>query len=350
MTRPGDPLKYSLIPAVVVALCTGCLGNFDEELYMAGLSGELADVCGLSAPLLRFPPGERSFEFDVDTRGATDTTREVVECTGNAQGGPEVFISINAETGQHWHFHVDVDPFENRSTANPAVYVLGDDCDERACSVGDGLDLCAAGADEHFTFIPETTDRYIVAFDSPDSGFQGRVLAFRTVCGDGERDHSENCDDGNTVSGDGCSERCLTELSGAAPTEVEVNDDIFSANLVDVSGGAVTVRATLNKLCEVDVFAIEVPEGGSIRATLAGDGGTSCPADLIDTRLELIERTGRGPSLIATGAVVSGDTCPSIGAAQARANNLPAGTYYVAASVLRDRPDTLQYELTLSTE
>jgi len=341
----------------------GCTGNFDESLYMTdagppevdaavtlGLTGEVANLCGADAPLLVFPEGAQQFIFDVDTNGASDTTREVSACTGRSQGGPEVFIAVDAVTDEHWHFHVDVDPFDGRATANPSVYVLRD-CDERACSVGDGLDLCSAGSDEHFTFIPSASDRYVVGFDSPSDAFQGRVLAFRTVCGDGQQDHSENCDDGNTESGDGCSADCLSELTPGSPTEIEVNDDIYSANLVDVTGGPFTVRASLDKTCESDVFAVVVPAGGgSIRASLAGNGGTACPSDLASTQLELIERPARGPSLRGTGTIATGDVCPSLGAENAFANDLAAGTYYVAVSVARDRPDTLAYELTLSVE
>ena len=342
------------------ALLTGCFGNFDESLYMidagpmidsgprVGLSGELSDVCGAEAPLLTLPEGAQVFEFDVDTRGRADTAREVSSCTGRSEGGPDLFMSVDAVAGEHLHFHVDVDPFDGRVSANPAVYVLRD-CDERACSVGDGLDLCDAGSDEHFTFIPTATDRYIVAFDSPAEGFEGRILAFRTICGDGRMDHSENCDDGNDVNGDGCDTSCRTELSGATPMEVEVNDDIYSANRVDVSGG-VSVRASLDLTCESDVFAFDVPAMGSVRASLAGMGGADCPDELATARIELIELNARGPSVLTRGTLAAGDVCPSIRVDHPAANGLAAGTYYIAISVLRDRADTLAYEVSLSLE
>src|SRR5690606_22328394 len=117
-------------------------------------------------------------------------------CTGRVQNGPDLFMAIEAEVHEHWHFHVDVAPFPGRAAADPAIYVLRG-CDERACSEGDGLDVCGAGSDEHFTFIPRATDRHVVVFDSPGDGFQGRVSVFRTICGDGRKDHSENCDDGD---------------------------------------------------------------------------------------------------------------------------------------------------------
>jgi cysteine-rich repeat protein len=59
----------------------------------------------------------------------------------------------------------------------------------------------------------------------------GGDLAFRTFmdvasCGDGTEELAEECDDGNTVSGDGCSPLCLDEFCGdGAVTVPELCDD-----------------------------------------------------------------------------------------------------------------------------
>lgn len=334
---------------VALALCaTGCF-VFDEGLYQSvpHVDGELAEVCGATAPLLYFPEGAQTHGFDVDTRGFADNAREVSGCTGRVQRGPDLFLSIDARRGEHWHFHVDVDPFDGRATANPSIYVL-DDCDERACSDGDGLDRCDAGSDEHFTFIPPADDSYVVGFDSPDeTGFEGRVLAFRTVCGDGSQDHSENCDDGNTESGDGCSAECFTELTGTTPAEVEVNDDVYSANLVVMGlGDTVNVRGGLDSICEVDVFAVEVPAGASLLAGLT-DGSGACPAQLEGATLELIELTGAGPAPRVS-AAGGGGACAAIDETDALATDLDAGTYFIRVTSLRERPDATSYRLALS--
>lgn len=343
--------------------CSGCFGLFDPTLYMGrddagiapdagpGLQGELAEICGDEAPLLHFPPGAQSFEFDVDTIGREDNTRDVTRCTGRAAGGPDVFMAIDATEGEHWHFHVDVDPFEGRASANPAIYVLRG-CDERACSDGDGLDLCGEGSDEHFTFIPRASGRHVVGFDSPDGvGFEGRILAFRTICGDGVKDHSENCDDGNTDDGDGCDAMCRSELSGARPSEIEVNDDLYAANRLLVGAGeTTTVRGSVDSLCEVDVFAVDVPEGGAILASLTGAGGAACDASLEGTSLELLEVGAAGADVRLTAQVPDGAVCPAIDADDALARGLSAGTYFLRATKLQDRPDSVPYELSVTIE
>jgi TonB family protein len=47
------------------------------------------------------------------------------------------------------------------------------------------------------------------------------------VCGDGARDASEQCDDGNAVNGDGCSSSCRIEPK--APTTRNVAPTVLSA-------------------------------------------------------------------------------------------------------------------------
>ena len=138
MTRATSMILLAAAPALLV----GCVDLFDESLYTSaqdaggpdaaiGLTGELLEVCGSDAPQLVFPEGAAAFEFDLDTRDKADNAREVSSCTGRSQGGPDLFMSIDATRGEHWHFHIDVDPFEGRDAANPAIYVLRD-CDERA--------------------------------------------------------------------------------------------------------------------------------------------------------------------------------------------------------------------------
>jgi hypothetical protein len=85
------------------------------------------------------------------------------------------------------------------------------------------------------------------------------------------------------------------------------------------------------------VFAVTVPEGGSIQAQLLSRSGTCASAP---TRLALLAPDGQTE----LGGVSSqGDTCPTIGAPQAFARALPAGTYFVQATSLA--ADPFDYQL-----
>lgn len=354
-------MAYRLLALFALALTPGCF-VFDASLYMdrdAGadastpLQGELAEICGDEAPLLTLGQGVRSYTFAVDTRGAQDMTRDVVGCTGRLQNGPDLFLAIETTPEDRWHFHVRVDP--SQGGANPSIYVL-QACDLRACDDGDGTDVCGPGSDEHFTFVPAAGSddpRYVVAFDSPDpDGFVGNVEAYRTICGDGTLEHSENCDDGNESDDDDCDSQCRTVLRGSSPLEAEVNDDIYSANALRLAAGStMNVRGEINRLCEVDVFAVEVPEGGSLSATFAAEGGGECPAVAEETTLELLELTANGqPRVRVRGSAPDGSVCPAIGTDVALARDLPAGTYYLRVAKVQERPDVLRYQLEVTLE
>lgn len=346
----------------ILALCLASPGCFvfDPSLYMnvdAGpdgaippLAGALAEACGDQAPLLSLGGEVRSHSFAVDTRGRTDDVREVSACTGRAESGPDLFLAIQGEPGERWHLHARVDP--EAGGADPAIYVLRG-CDAAACGDGDGADVCGARADEHLTFVPDAAERYVVALDSPDAeGFAGTLEAYRTVCGDGVEEHGEGCDDGNAADGDGCDAACRSELSGASVIEREVNDDVYAANRLLVGAtGAISVRGEIVRLCEVDVFAIEVPAGGSLSALVRGDGGAACPPATEGIVLELLELGAAGrPRVRVTGMAPSGSSCPEIGAAASGARELPAGTYFLRVSKVQDRPVELRYQLDVTLE
>lgn len=69
--------------------------------------------------------------------------------------------------------------------------------------------------------------------------FTGDIIAVGAVCGNSIIETGEQCDDGNTVSGDGCSSTCQTEVpsedgggGGAAVTQnIVVNPTEFNINL-----------------------------------------------------------------------------------------------------------------------
>src|SRR4029079_14788540 len=99
---------------------------------------------------------------------------------------------------------------------DPLIYVLGacNDIKRGGCRVA--MDACGRGGGEHLTFttpadaVPQD---YIIGIDSKESGGAAYGLeVYHPVCGNagntGVREHSEGCDDGDTISGDGCDSQC----------------------------------------------------------------------------------------------------------------------------------------------
>ena len=71
--------------------------------------------------------------------------------------------------------------------------------------------------------------------DPPDA--RPRVDALPVVCGDGIKVASEQCDDGNTMDGDGCSATCLNETEAFCGNGVrEAGEECDDGNLIAGDG------------------------------------------------------------------------------------------------------------------
>src|SRR5688572_4201900 len=114
--RSRCPRVVGLVASALFA--SGCF-VFDASLYMdrdagqpdAGMpsiSGELSETCADRPPQLFVPPGA-SLTFQVETLGRSDDNRETTACTGAIHNGPDLFLEIDPEEGDRWHFHVRVD-------------------------------------------------------------------------------------------------------------------------------------------------------------------------------------------------------------------------------------------------
>ena len=111
------------------------------------------------------------------------------------------------------------------------------------------------------------------------------------VCGDGIRVIAEECDDGNTVPGDGCSSTCELELA-----EVEPNQSRAGANNAALNGALV---AALDTTSDEDWFQFTAVQGATYTVALSAGQRGNCvitPTGYIaDLRLELFD--GAGSSL-----------------------------------------------------
>lgn len=282
----------------------------------------LADFCTDTVPMLEIPDGTSLARYEFDTTSLSNDLG-AIGCTGRSQPGDDGFFAVRMRSGERWHFHVrHRDPM-----SDPSIYVLST-CDERTCTAESGLDVCRTAADEHMSFVAPSTGTFFVGLDNGTTGgFAATVEIIRPTCGNTQREHSETCDDGDVESGDGCDSQCRAELASGA-SEIEVNDDWFSANVLSVvPGSTFTLSGAIGSVCEIDTFAIDVSDGGSVRASVLSGAGVSCSGAVPDMELQLLAPNGllvRG-----SGMPRDGNLCPSITDADGFATGLAAGRYYV---------------------
>ncbi len=311
-------MKPTHILLSLVALASAGCNLFDEDLYKN--AEPLSDSCSdgiAAAPITAADLEGNQITLDIDTRGLADTKRQLATCTGSLLDGPEGFLPIEMLAGEKWHFHVSVLSSEN----DPAIYVLDSGCDDRACSVGDGIDICERGTDEHLSFLAPSDGTFLLAIDTAeDGGGLYELLAARPICGDADKDHSENCEDGNTADLDGCDSECRTELLDGSE-ELEPNDDFTGANRVlGADLALVDVRGVVGSLCDFDLYALEATAGASLTVTMDGVPVACAPG----ARPEL-ELLGVDGHTVIAGSTLNANGCPELSAV-AIAN---AGVYFV---------------------
>lgn len=329
---------------------------FDERLYLdrdgggaqdGGADGggdggpttvDLADSCQGEVALLQ----SSSESVIVDTTGLDNTFDELSACLGHDALGNDGFVGVEMVAGERWHFHVKVTG--EAPTVNPSVYVL-QSCDDRSCAPGEGLDECGAGRDEHLSFVAPQADTFYVAIDSREAGGDRfELLALQPTCGDGTPEHSETCDDGDTESEDGCDNGCRAEIGKTLTPESEPNDEPLNANVIVLAGGTgvATVAAGLGERCDFDTFAVDVPAGGAIRATVSDENGAPCTGPSPPLRLTLHQPDG----FTVRGSVTGGDggDCPAITDLEPFAVGLQADEYYVRVAE-ESEPVPFRYQI-----
>jgi len=156
-------------------------------------------------------------------------------------------------------------------------------------------------------------------------------------------EHSESCDDGNTVPLDGCDPSCRAEVRETTPEEVEPNDDRYGANVVllDEDTSSLTVGATVGGRCDFDNFVVSVAEGQTLFATVNTATGMACSASAPPLTLRLLASNGM---VLGEGRTQGGNQCPSFGDGDPFATALAAGEYLVHVSTPQDE-DAFDYSL-----
>jgi cysteine-rich repeat protein len=144
------------------------------------------------------------------------------------------------------------------------------------------------------------------------------VASGRIVCGDGNRDPGEDCDDRNTQTGDGCGASCALESSESASNESTGTADAYSApgyfGRIEPAG-------------DVDVVQVVVStSASSITATVNDFSDQACRLDMMDPMVEVLAPNGL-TMLASNDDRSAGDLCSA-----ATAQNLVPGTYFVRVS------------------
>lgn len=119
----------------------------------------------------------------------------------------------------------------------------------------DVISVNAGGTDN----LAVTPDKYIEGF------FSGSAVAVAAVCGNSVIETGEQCDDGNTDSGDGCSSTCQTEVvtppsgggPGVTPLNIAVIPTEFNINLAINTNVERTIRVTNLGTTSVTVSVIQ---------------------------------------------------------------------------------------------
>ena len=194
--------------------------------------------------------------------------------------------------------------------------------DVRACET---VELCHNGVDDDRDGDKDC--------DDPDCVSEGMCA----VCGDGEVTANEQCDDGNSASGD-CCDGCRAE-SGC---EVEPNDERVEA--VTLGGTAQAERSGhIATVGDVDLYVVTVPAGSTgtlIAESHPFDDGTTCSSD-VDTLLEIRDAGGE---LVASDEDGGAGFCSRV-----TASGLAPGPIYVVVRASAFAPSgTLAYRVTTS--
>jgi cysteine-rich repeat protein len=205
----------------------------------------------------------------------------------------------------------------------------GDDSSELSCSSQTRVTLDAHAGDVYYLVIDGDykTDAGDYVLD---------VHTRQVVCGDGIRDSSERCDDGNTTDGDGCDSSCNLEASESEPNGQRSSADNYNQT---------PWIARISSASDIDYYRVNVPEGpGSIVVRTLDLGDNACAYNLMDTVVEIFDTNTNGNALLAS------DDDGGVGKCSlAVVSGLAPGNYFVKVTAAGGAsPASFPYKLDIS--
>ncbi|AKJ02042.1 RTX toxin [Archangium gephyra] len=171
---------------------------------------------------------------------------------------------------------------------------------------------------------------YYVRVSSYSSSIPAYVLRLQypALCGNGQREGSEMCDDGNLSNTDACGAYCRP----TGTPETEPNDSAATSNGLFTL--PMTVKGAIGSGSDQDVFRFTIPATADVRLELFDGSGRASCAD-IDTLLELVAPDAT--TSLATNDDGGLELCSALlPQAEPNARRLAPGTYYARVTSYGD--------------
>jgi cysteine-rich repeat protein len=162
------------------------------------------------------------------------------------------------------------------------------------------------------------------------------------TCGNGIKEGYEQCDDGNQIPNDTCSNLCKVVTN----PEVEPNNTCLTANgpTAAVTGGSAPFSGAITPVGDNDWFSFTLPATADvIFDTFDANGPGTCVAT--DTEIQVFKSdcaTPLGPAQNVGGLGACAKLNPTI---DAQVRHLPAGTYYVRVNEYQNNAALAGYTL-----
>ncbi|MCA9657536.1 MAG: hypothetical protein KC486_04280 [Myxococcales bacterium] len=244
---------------------------------LIALTTGLAGCVGTN-PFYINPTSETGDETSTTSAGET-TGATTVDTTDAANSDPGTTTDattdpVDSDAGSESDTTSDSDTGDAPYCGNGVV----DDALEEECDDGDAVDDNGCTND---CTLPACGDGILQAGEECDDGLannnNGKCVAdcHTNVCGDGYPGPDEECDDGNDKEGDGCNLQCALEMCGNGVVDADEYCDDANFNEID---GCTSLCAPTPELQEIVYVGISLPFGMPL-----GDNNndTECPGAVI---------------------------------------------------------------------
>lgn len=148
-------------------------------------------------------------------------------------------------------------------------------------------------------------------------------------CGNGNLDYEEQCDDGNTINGDGCSNECSIEFCGDGNSQIALGEQCDDGNNVPEDG------------CDAECTIEQASSASSLSASVASSDTSSASASVPSS----VASTSSSQS----SSLHSAFSDPAVGVQSVLSALLTPSEHAVIDAVLAKKPLSVEQENTVRT-